>query len=132
MKAHDRENYHNNIVVRSMPRQLDYFLKLIQSQKLTHLQRKISQGRDYFVVHALRRRPWTKAQNEALYLGCVRPLLQVALRQISTFLSVVSFLWPYYSLLLLDVIPPPSFQSSFWSFSVSNLPLNSIWQFLCP
>ena len=58
-----------------------------------------------------------------LFLGCVTPLLEVALRQIPPLLSTLCFSWPCSSQPLLDIISPPSFGSSPRSLSVSHLPL---------
>ena len=65
-----------------------------------------------------------------LELGCVLPLLEVALRQTPPLLSISRFSRPYYfPLPLLDVIVPSSSRSFSGHLSVSDLPLSTSY---CP
>ena len=59
------------------------------------------------------------------HLFCAPLLLEVAIQHICPFLSVFSFPWACCSLPLLDINSLPSFRSSFWSVSISNLTLST-------
>ena len=75
---------------------------------------------------------WPFANTCYLYLGCVPPLIEEALRLITPVLSVFCFSWPCSSQSLLNIIPPePCIHVSAFPHLLFGLPLNIFPSLTC-